>query len=188
MTVFRSVSQRFQPSAQHPHFFITLHHLLTVLEGLFLLSPDTKAQTRPRLGFLNRRGFQSSTHSGKPSQKKSLKSGQSLKSGRGHLPSIASVRKLPKKSSSVQGGVQLEPTEADSTLRMVIRLWSHETTRVYLDRHTDSKERMWFLKLLESCVKYSFCGVGFEGSGKGKSPLRQPGGQYTAGPGESQGQ
>lgn len=78
---------------------------------------------------------------------------------------------------------------ADSTLRMLIRLWSHESTRVYLDRNVDSRERIWFLKLLESCIKYCFCGVRFEenvaaGITPGRPAPRQMGG-HTAGLGES---
>jgi len=41
---------------------------------------------------------------------------------------------------------------------MVIRLWSHESTRVFLDRLTDNRDRIWFTKLLETVIKYCFCG------------------------------
>ena len=148
-----------------------MHQFLNVFEGLLLLSPDTKAQTRPQFGFLSRRGFQSSVKTAKTSQKKSV---VKTKSGHGHLPSISS-RTSPKKKKST--ATEKEKEEADATLRMLIRLWSHETVRVYLDRQTVSKERMWFLKLLESCVKHCFCGVGFvENAGiTGKPLVRQSG-------------
>jgi hypothetical protein len=81
---------------------------------------------------------------------------------------------------------QVEPTQVNSTLRMLIRLWSHESTRVYLDRNIDSKERIWFLKVLESCIKYCFCGVGFEGSvaAVGGMPAPRQTGGHTANLGE----
>lgn len=82
---------------------------------------------------------------------------------------------------------EVEQTEADSTLRMLIRLWSHETTRVYLDRNIDSKERMWFLKLMETCIKYCFCGVSFEENfgGAKERGLFRPSGGHTANLGKS---
>lgn len=157
-----------------------MQHLLRVLEGLFLLSSDTKARARPQFGLLNRRGFQSSTQSGKVSRKKS---DQKLKSGRGQLPSVSARKLFKNKPPPALVGDRVEQSAVDSTLRMLIRLWSHESTRVYLDRNTDSKERMWFLKLLEACIKYCFCGVGFEQTvgSKGRPLLRQASeGAHTA--------
>lgn len=159
VAVFRSVCERFRPSSLRPHFLVTTRDLLNVLTGLLLLSPDTKAQTRPQFGFLNRRGFQSSSNQNprKSSQKKV--GGLKLRS--------AHKKILEKRSSRRQAArreEQADATESDSTLRMLARLWCHETTRVYLDRNADSKDRVWFLKLLETCTKYCFCGVGFEDS------------------------
>ena len=57
---------------------------------------------------------------------------------------------------------QQESSEVQATLHQLVRLWCHENTRAYADRMADSKDRMWFVKLLEACVKYSFCGVSFE--------------------------
>ena len=68
-----------------------------------------------------------------------------------------------------------DEAEMVSTMRMVIRLWCHESTRVYMDRTTDSRDRVWFLKLLETCIKYSFCGIDFKDAQK-SSPQRQFGG------------
>lgn len=154
-----------------------MHDLLNVFEGLLLLSPDTKAQAQPQFGFLNRRGFQSSMQGRKTAQQKpSLK----LKSARKSVVGIA--RRKSSKRLSTKHGDQVGGTETDSTLRMLIRLWCHETTRVYLDRNTDSKERMWFLKLLEACIKYCFCGVRFEENlaPKDRGGFRQGGGGHTA--------
>ena len=156
VTVYRSVRERFHPSSLRPHHSISMHHLLTVFEGLLLLTPDTKAQRQ--FGLLNRRGFLSSVKT--PQKKHSLK----LKSAR---KSIGGGGRKSSKKVSNKLGDKVNATEADSTLRMLVRLWCHETTRVYLDRNTDSKERIWFLKLLESCIKYCFCGVKFEEGGGG---------------------
>ncbi len=172
------MSEKFRPSTSHPHYLITMHDLLSVFEGLLLLSPDTKAQKQPQF-LLNRRGFQSSTQSGRATQKKSA---TKLKSGRKTLPSLTVKKSIIKKKLSKKPSDLIDPTEAESTLRMLIRLWCHETTRVYLDRNTDSKERMWFLKLLETCIKYCFCGFLFEESqagAKDRSPFRPVGG-HTA--------
>ena len=103
-----------------------------------------------------------------------------MKSGRKSLPSISGRKSLKRKSTAASK--EVEQTAADSILRMLIRLWSHETTRVYLDRNIDSKERMWFLKLLESCIKYCFCGISFEensGSTEERGSYR-PSGGHTA--------
>lgn len=150
--VYRSVSERFRPSSLHPHHLITMRDLLNSLEGLFLLSPDTKAQ--PQFGFLNRRGLQSSSQSGRVLRKKS-----SLKLQKS-LPSLTGRKSSKKKLS--RSDQHVDEAGGSTVLRMLIRLWCHETTRVYLDRNTDSKERMWFLKLMETCIKYCFCGVGFD--------------------------
>ena len=157
------MAQRFHVSSFRPHYLITLRDLLRVLEGLLLLSPDTKAaQTQPQFGFLNRRGFQSSASSWKTPQKKTK-----ARSARGRsLPGI-STKKLLKRQQTKN---PVDESEASTTLRMLIRLWCHESTRVYLDRVTDSKERMWFLKLLETCIKCCFCGARF-----GESLLKERG-------------
>jgi len=45
-----------------------------------------------------------------------------------------------------------------STMRAMLRLWCHEVTRVYGDRLDNSRDRVWFLKLLETIAKYCYCG------------------------------
>ena len=99
------------------------------------------------------------------------------------LPSLKKTGSQPALKTMRRGTISLgsnsNETEVVSTTRMVIRLWCHESTRVYLDRTTDSRDRMWFLKMLEACIKYSFCGIDFSDPIKA-SPMRQPGG--CAGP------
>ena len=75
-----------------------------------------------------------------------------------------------------------ESTEEQvTTLRMLCRLWCHENTRVYADRLGDSRDRMWFLRLLEACIKCCFCGVNLQAP---PTAPRQPLGGYTATKGE----
>ncbi len=164
-----------------------MHDLLRVYDGLLLLAPDTKAQTQPQFSLLNRRGFLSSMHSGSSrgikTARRSRASGGKLKSGRRErtsLPSLkggeGSVRSRPKaRSQSLP--LSTDQAEVVSTLRMLLRLWCHENTRVYVDRVTDSKDRMWFVKLLEACMKYCFCGNDLQGGGGGTAQL---GGGHTA--------
>ena len=155
-----------------------MHDLLCVFEGLLLLSPDTKAQKQPQFSLLNRRGFQTSTQSGKAVRKKSS---MKLKSGRKTLPSLTEKKSLLKKKLLSRKSDKNVDNGGDSTLRMLIRLWCHETTRVYMDRNVDTKERMWFLKLLETSIKYCFCGVLFDDGATtiDRSPFRPTGG-HTA--------
>lgn len=171
---------KFHPSPSTPYIRFTMHDLLRVYEGLLLLSPNAKAQTQPQFGLLNRRGFLSSTQGGKPSSQRRSSISTKTKNGRrgstvlpglkrtGSQPSVKSMRR-----GTISQGSNVDETEAVSTTRMVIRLWCHESTRVYLDKLMDSRDRMWFLKLLESCIKYSFCGIDFSNPLK-TSPQRQP--------------
>ena len=49
-------------------------------------------------------------------------------------------------------------------LRGMLRLWCHEVSRVYGDRVTDSRDKIWMIKLIETCCKYCFCGSEIEDS------------------------
>ena len=154
MAVFRSVAQRFQPSSALPHYRINMHDLIAVYEGLLLVSPDHKSQTQPLFNLLNRRGFQSSTSTSR--SKTSVK----LRSGRKRSRQLPSLKGGSKKAGDTNTK-PIESEEAKFTLRMIIRAWCHESTRVYLDRSTESKDHLWFLKLLEVCIKHCFCGIDF---------------------------
>lgn len=165
MTVFRSVAIKFSSSPSQPHHLYTMHDLLHVYEGLLLLSPDAKAQTQPQFNLLHRRGFFSSTQSGKTARKKSSSKHKATSKSIGILPSLKEAERASMKSRRRPlPDISADEAEVVSTLRMLIRLWCHESTRVFLDRIVDSKERIWFLKLLETCIKYCFCGVSFQGS------------------------
>ena len=171
------MSSKYDPSPSQPHHLYTMHDLLHVYEGLLLLSPDAKAQTQPQFSLLHRRGFFSSTQSGKAARRKSSSKIKGTKKNISTLPSLketerASMKTRRRPLPEISG----DEGEMVSTLRMLIRLWCHESTRVFLDRIVDSKERMWFLKLLETCVKYCFCGVTFQGSKVDSQPF----GSHTA--------
>lgn len=43
-------------------------------------------------------------------------------------------------------------------LRSMVRLWCHETARVYGDRFSASKDCFWFANLISHVVKVAFCG------------------------------
>ena len=53
------------------------------------------------------------------------------------------------------------------SLRTLFRLWCHENSRVFADQLTDSKDRIWFIKLLEMCLKYCYCGAEIQDSQSG---------------------
>ena len=138
MTVFKSVSGRFHPTPSRPHFLFTLHDLMHVYEGLLLLSPGTKAQTQPQFSLLNRRGFLSSTQSGKSLSSRKTKLTRKTKSGKKtSLPSLKGGSLRAKGRGRTVP--EVDSAEVTSTLRMLIRLWCHENTRVYADRLLDSK-------------------------------------------------
>lgn len=173
--VFRSVAEKFHPNPSQPHYLFTMHDLLHVYEGLLLMSPDTKAHTHPQFNLLNRRGFLSSTQSGRVPKK--TKSGKTKSGKKISLPSLRGGYSLTRGSTKARGrslsipGPESQSAETTTMLRMLIRLWCHENTRVYTDRLVDSKDRMWFLKLLEACLKYCFSGNDFQSSTTATQPL-----------------
>ncbi len=173
--MYRSVSGKFHSFPSAPYLLFTMHDLLRVYEGLLLLSPSTKAhQSQPQFGLMNRRGFLSSTQAEKTPKKRSNPKLKAVgRKASMVLPSLkhADSFGLRRRSTcttipSMDKGAE---TERVSTMRMVIRLWCHESTRVYMDRTTDSRDRVWFLKLLETCIKYSFCGIEFKDAQKPSS-------------------
>lgn len=136
VTVFKSVSGRFHPTPSRPHFLFTLHDLMHTYEGLLLLSPGTKAQAQPQFSLLNRRGFLSSTQSGKSSSSRKTK----VTTKSGHRSTLPSLRGGGLRRKAHDGTTSdADQAEMTSTLRMLIRLWCHESTRVYADRLLDSK-------------------------------------------------
>ncbi len=139
-----------------------MHDLIAAYEGLLLVSPDTKRQTNLAHSFLNRRGFQSSVYS---SRSKASSKSMSERKGIRQLPSLR-----PKKPAD-DATRPVDSEEMTAILRTIIRAWCHESTRVYLDRSTDSKDHLWFLKLLEVCIKYCFCGIEFGSSVVPKDPF-----------------
>lgn len=94
-----------------------------------------------------------------------------LKSGRKGLQRQSSTTNVIKGVTAKKSKDESDPEEMISTLRMVIRVWCHESTRVYLDRSTESRDHLWFLKLLESCIKHCFCGIGLGGNLPPKDPF-----------------
>lgn len=89
----------------------------------------------------------------------------------GRLPGKGSA--LRHKSLSIS--LKSEDESGDkmaSLLRSLFRLWCHESSRVFTDRLTQSKDKIWFAKLLDVTIKYCYCGAtisdaGEEGGGGG---------------------
>ena len=175
VVVFRSITGKLRPSPSQPHYLFTMHDILHVYEGLLLMSPETKAQAQPQFSLLNRRGFLSSTLSGRRTKTaRKAKTMGKLKSGRKEKSSLPSLRGSEMRKPKIRG--QSLPGDADqlemtTTVRMLLRLWSHENTRVYVDRLVDSRDRIWFQKLLETCMKYCFCGLDLQGGETTPQPL-----------------
>lgn len=49
-------------------------------------------------------------------------------------------------------------------LRVLFRLWCHESSRVFVDRLSSGCDREWFIKVLEVCLKYCYCGADIVGA------------------------
>ena len=181
VVAFRSVCSRLCPSSDHPERLISLQHLMDVFKGLLLMPLDAKANaTTPQFNLLNRRATPSTA--GKSSSRRGTgKSGRkasglpSVHSRRNTARPVASVSLPPVKKESglrskikseLRGKKQQQPqhdsSEVQAMIHRLVRLWCHENTRVYADRMSESRDRAWFVRLLETCVKYCFCGVGFE--------------------------
>ena len=178
VATFRSVCARLHPSPAHPEWFFSLQHLIDVFKGLILMPLDAKTTaTSPHFGLLNRRATPS-TGTKSSSRRIPEKSGRKSSSvvpahsRRGtarpkpsvHLPPVKKESNLRRKIRSELKGKkqQHDSSEVQATLHRFVRLWCHENTRVFADRMTESRDRAWFVRLLETCVKYCFCGVGFE--------------------------
>lgn len=186
VATYRSVCSRLCPSPTHPQWFISLRHLMDVFKGLLLMPLDSKLGTSlTQFGLLNRRTTPSTA--GKSSCRKTT--GKSARKSSSILPALTrkgtarhkvnQTVKLPpvrkqsetslrnKIKSELKGKKQQhDSSEVQATLQRLVRLWCHENTRVYADRMTEARDRAWFVRLLETCIKYCFCGVGLEKSTK----------------------
>lgn len=194
VAVHRSVCSRLCPSASHPEWFISLRHFIDVFQGLLLMPLDSKTTLTGHFAFTNRRvtpstaGKSSSRRTSDKSAKKSSRILSSYsrrgtartRSSAVHLPPVKKENnslRLRSKIESELKGKQQQPqhdvSEIQATLHRLIRMWCHENTRVYADRMSDNRDRSWFVQVLETCVKYCFCGVRFEQAaattGRGKS-------------------
>lgn len=137
-----------------------MHDLMHACKGLLLLSPHDKAQASAQFGLHGRRGGRASQPS-----RKVQPGGKTSKKGKVDQPGtkdggLAKLRGRPRPHPSQSKA----PSEADQgtvqTVRAVVRLWCHESTRVYADRMADDRDRGWLQTLLEGCVRYCFCGSG----------------------------
>ena len=200
VTVFRSVSAKFHPLPSSPQLLFTLHDLTRVYQGLLLIStkssddgglPTTLSQRRRGM-----RGKDMLSPVKKPRGTAKSRGGRSA----ALIPRRSSVpltlpshfsdaakkqqRLLRSHKWSTETGLMISNIEDDTTeiykssLRSIARLWCHENTRVFADRLTESRDQVWFVKLLETCLKYCFCGTGFDAmAGKGGGRTGTSGGE-----------
>ena len=128
-----------------------------VCQGLLLLSPHDKTQALPQFGLHGRRAGHTAR------DKKVLAGGKSTRKGKGDHPGtkdggLAKLRVKPSQLPKVPAEVDHQRTV--QTVRALVRLWCHESTRVYADRMVDDRDRGWLQTLLESCVRHCFCANG----------------------------
>ena len=207
VTVFRSVTAKFHPLPSSPQLLFTLHDLTRVYQGLLLISskssdakglPATLSQRRrgmrgkDTLSFVKKPRGTAKSRGGKSAALIPRRSSVPLT-----LPSYLSdaarkqQRLLKSHKWTTEGGLQVDniievdPTEIyKSSLRSIARLWCHENTRVFADRLTETRDQVWFVKLLETCLKYCFCGASFDAmAGKGGGRTGTSGGESGTGPG-----
>ena len=170
VAVFRSTSDHLRPSLSTPHYQLTLQHLMSVYDGLLLVPLDGKQQMQ-HFNLVSRK---------KKSTKKISKGGKKSSAPSRHgskdtvRPTLLEQKLKEYRQAKPKWRVQ-DSSEVVPTLHRLVRLWCHENTRVYADRISDKKQRMWFMKLLETCVKYSFCGMRFVESAKSSTTLPEHG-------------
>ena len=186
ITVFRSVSGKLHPLPSAPHLLFTLHDLTRLYQGLLLISPHSGGEEDPpfslsqrRRGLRERALGPSTTKRPRATAKTRLGRG-GQKSGlnyrRGSVPvnlhsglfeagrtQLRGLRRRTITSPALHsiGTDEKETNMMKGLLRSIVRLWCHESTRVFADRLSDSKDRIWFVKLLDVCLKYCFCGLNF---------------------------
>lgn len=78
------------------------------------------------------------------------------------MPTLSAIKPSLKKTQLETNDEEENKKKATSVLRSLFRLWCHECSRVYTDRCTDTKDRIWFTKVLETCMKYCYCGAEFD--------------------------
>lgn len=147
-----------------------MHDLMHVSKGLLLLSSRDKMQALPQFGAHGRRGGR---------EKKPQPGGKAGRKGKDG--GLAKLRGKPRPQPSQSTA----PSEVDQQrvvqiVRVMVRLWCHESTRVYADRMTEDGDRSWFQTLLEGCVRHCFCGAQEPSAPQGQSERRGRGGRGRA--------
>ncbi|XP_028405416.1 dynein heavy chain domain-containing protein 1-like isoform X2 [Dendronephthya gigantea] len=158
ISLFEKVSEDLRPSPLHPHYIFTQHDVSRVYQGMMLLSSRTK--TRPRV----RAKKQTPIIDAKEKASKEIADLHD-----------SSFRGLEKKSE--QNGNKLHEVESwpmvrtNSTLvsinaetpalttpliRVILRLWCHECTRVFSDRLI-GEDQLWFSTTLRIVALQHFC-------------------------------
>lgn len=133
-----------------------MHDLMHVSKGLLLLSSRDKMQALPQLGAHGR-------HRGGREKKPQPAGGKTSKKGKTEQAKDGGLAKLRGKSqphpSPSKASTEVDQQRIVQTVRVMVRLWCHESTRVYADRMIEDEGRSWFQALLEGCVRHCFCGA-----------------------------
>lgn len=58
--------------------------------------------------------------------------------------------------SKVICGMTMPTKKELTTMDTTLRLWAHETTRIFGDRLINNKDRMWMLEAIKGCTKAPF--------------------------------
>ena len=145
--IHSNIVTRLKRSLPQPYHLFTIKDLMCVYHGLLQMSVDTEGSSSTTL----QEQFVHRYHSRRMSGVVKDKTSAQKQKGRKQPHSLSLTRSMRSKQ-------HLRVPSDHSTLRAVLRLWCHEVTRVYADRLDNSRDRVWFLKLLETISKYCYCG------------------------------
>lgn len=147
VSIHYNITTRLTGSLHQPYHFFTIKDLINVYHGLLQMTGTqgvTTAVAKTHEQLAHR--LQSRRLSGL----KEKTSTQKLKSKKQHSSML---------TKSIRSKQALHISTDHSTIRAILRLWCHEVTRVYGDRLDNSRDKLWFLKLLDTMVKICFCGI-----------------------------
>jgi len=138
--IHSNIITRLKRSLSQPYHLFTMKDLMSVYRGLLQMSVTTEGSSSVTL------------------QEQFVHRYHSRRSGSVRDKTSAQKHKGKTLTRSMRSKQHLRVASDHSTLRAVLRLWCHEVTRVYADRLDNSRDRIWFLKLLETIAKYCYCG------------------------------
>ena len=137
---------------------VSLKEVMAIYSGLKFLSSHEGGP----------KGFQVSSRkaiiaAGREKTSKSSRHRRRSSFGTGNIPKPARMKdeltKLARGRRKLKASLETEEHAAKVVLlRSMVRLWCHETARVYGDRFSAPKDCLWFGNLINHIVKVAFCG------------------------------